>query len=287
MAKINDWQKLTKDYTHGLNEVLYQQYFGAQFIAMAGRHLVKQRDDDSNTSMNYDPKGPYLVGEPIDKEFKVALRLTDLSLTVLRDDLYSITEIPLSGFTMKETFIHFYQMLNDVGIKTTNLKDKLHYDLPDHELIRGSVFRDNDPAFIREIMAHRHNAEVALKEIAADHKDADPVRIWPHHFDTGTLIPLDRDHNGELIRSVGLGWAIPDEMVSEPYFYLSVWSREPMDFPDTMSSPDSGAWFMPGWNGAVLRLSDILKHDSSQSQHETVLSFFKSGIRIIRELLNP
>ena len=49
--KINDWQLLTTAYHSGLDEVLFQQYFGAQFLAMAGRHLIKQRDDDSNTSM--------------------------------------------------------------------------------------------------------------------------------------------------------------------------------------------------------------------------------------------
>jgi len=50
----NDWQMLTMPFNTTLNEVLSQHYFGAQFIAMAGRHLIKQRDDDSNTSMVFE-----------------------------------------------------------------------------------------------------------------------------------------------------------------------------------------------------------------------------------------
>ena len=43
----NSWKLLTKDINSGLEEILYQQYFGSQFIAMIGRFLVAQRDDDS------------------------------------------------------------------------------------------------------------------------------------------------------------------------------------------------------------------------------------------------
>jgi len=136
-------------------------------------------------------------------------------------------------------------MIKYVGVNIDNLKDELHYDLPDHNLIHGSPFANVHPESIRENIVCRHSAELVLKQAIADYKLAEPIRIWPHHFDTGTLIPLDWDSTGEITQSVGLGWAIPDGMVDEPYYYLSVWTRDPMEFPAQMPLMNSGSWMMP------------------------------------------
>lgn len=280
----NNWQLLSKPYDSGLGEVLNQHYFGAQLIAMAGRHLIGQRNDDSNTSMVYDPKGPYLMGEPIEKGYRVVLGLNKLSLALIQHDLNPTLSVPLVGLTLKEGFNKLSQMLNEVGVKTSNLKNELHYELPNHGLLSGTTFQVTDPVNIQEVVAHRHNAEVLLIDVVADYRNAEPVRIWPHHFDTGTLIPLDQDLHGDFIRSAGLGWAIPDGMVDEPYYYLSIWSKDPLDLPTKMPPLKRGTWMMPGWNGAVLRLSEILLHDSAEDQYASVLSFFKSGIQIINDL---
>ena len=90
---------------------------------------------------------------------------------------------------------------------TYNLKSELHYDFPDHDLKNGSLFKYDNPAQIQENIAHRHNAEIVLNQIISSHPLSESVRIWPHHFDTGTLIPLNRDTTGELTQSVGLEWS--------------------------------------------------------------------------------
>ena len=61
IKRILKWKALTQAYHPGLKETLFQHYYGAQFIAMAGR-LIKQRDDDSNTSMVFDPERQSSIG---------------------------------------------------------------------------------------------------------------------------------------------------------------------------------------------------------------------------------
>ena len=283
----NNWKVLSKLFNPGLNEILYQQYFAAQFIAMTGRHLIKQRQDDSNTSMVFNPHTLSLVGELLSGDLRTSLNLSDLSLALLRDDSPLPSIISLPGLDMKSALSLLRQGLDNAGIKGDNLIYKLHYDLPDHKLLKGSLFFYDQPELISENIAYRHNAEIVLNEIISQFKQAESVRIWPHHFDTGTLIPLKHGPGGELAMSVGLGWAIPDGMVDEPYYYLSIWSSDTVEFPTPLQPLIIGNWRMPAWNGAVLKLSEIINYRTAEEQYECVLSFFKSGIEIVQGFIKP
>ena len=267
-----------------MKEILYQQYFGAQFIALAGRFLNQQRADDSNTTMTFDSRQQRLVGETFQDRFKLSLNLTDLSLILSEGDSSESNPQLLTGNTRVEAFTIFHHMIVNKGIYHYNLKHQLHYDLPDHPLHEMDRFTYEDQDFIKENIKQRHNAEMILRDAVSEEQNADPVRIWPHHFDTGTLIPLERTGEGELIKSVGLGWAIPDGMIDEPYFYLSYWSKDPDSFPDNLPSLKAGKWMNPEWNGAVLRLSEILTRDSADGQYELVRSFFNAGIKTTKSL---
>ena len=80
---------------------------------------------------------------------------------------------------------------------------------------------------------------------------------------------------------MGLGWAIPDSMVDEPYYYLSFWTEDTDKNITDLPALDSGKWMMPGWNGAVLRHSEIMQNNSARGQYEITESFFKSGMEVI------
>lgn len=283
-TKDNHWNLLTKAFNSEINEILFQQYFGAQFIAMAGRHLIDQRDDDSNTSMGYDSLKQSLIGEALPGNIRTALNLSDLSITLLHEDSVIEPIISLPGLDRNSAFSSLLQTLNNAGVNANNLKNQLHYDLPDHKMLHGAAFAYDYPDLIQENIAYRHNAESILNEVVSDFEDSEAIRIWPHHFDTGTLIPLAYNSKGELIQSAGLGWAIPDGMIDEPYYYLSIWSRDPIEYPTIMPSLKNGKWMMPGWNGAVLKLSEILNYHTSNDQRDSVISFYKSGLQTIQEL---
>jgi hypothetical protein len=57
---------------------------------------------------------------------------------------------------------------------------------------------------------------MVLQKISKAYDHAETVSIWPHHFDTGSLIPVLRNNKTEVTQSIGIGWAIPDGMIDEP-----------------------------------------------------------------------
>ena len=80
--------------------------------------------------------------------------------------------------------------------------------------------------------------------------------------------------------------AIPDNMINEPYYYLSFWSENPIKGLEKFDALDAGRWMMPDWNGAVLKQSKILEVASEKGQYKLVKSFFNSGINILMDHLN-
>ena len=278
----NHWKKLTLSHNADLSEAVQQQHYGSQFIALIGRHLIPQETDDSNTSMTYIISEKSLRGMPMTDGLCLELDLTGMSLRFRKDESGFQGKIPLAGKTKQEVFSLVKQTLSELGSDTSNLKNELHYQLPDHPLDNGAKFKVKNSVFFQENTNYRHNAEIVLNQLVKDYQDASPVRVWPHHFDTGTYIPLSYNSNGDISKSLGLGWAIADSMVDEPYFYLSYWSEDPVKNFDRLPEPESGQWISSGWQGGVLKLSDILGYKTGQEQYDSAKKFFYSAIRVIQ-----
>ena len=49
---------------------------------------------------------------------------------------------------------------------------------------------------------------------------ADPVRVWPHHFDMAALAAVAPD------RTIGVGHAVPDAVEPSGYWYVSPWAAD-------------------------------------------------------------
>ena len=180
-------------------------------------------------------------------------------------------------------FSQLYQNLAELNVDVKNFKNELHYELPDHPLEHGAAFSLEDNQFLQESTKYRYNAKLILKGLVTEFKDAAPLKIWPHHFDTGTFIPLSYNNKGGVSKSIGLGWAIPDTMIDEPYYYLSLWSEnKSIDF-NKLPALESGNWILTGWQGGVLKHSDILKFNSAEEQCERVRKFYNSGINLLSE----
>ena len=280
-----EWRLQTMPFNEDLNDAMLQQHHAAQFIALAGKYLIPQQPDDSNTNMKYEPDGDLLVGNSMPNGMRVALHLTDLSINILDKNYNLKKEIALEGKSKQQVFDKLKQSLSDLGVDVTGFKNELHYEIPGHPLDHGAVFSVNDERYFTENTIYRHNAEIVLNEIANAHKQAEAVRIWPHHFDTGSFIPVSRNEKGEISQSIGIGLAIPDSMVNEPYYYLSFWSDKPVENLNNLPPLDAGQWMMPDWNGAILKLSEIAKEDTTEKQYQLVESFFKTGIDELVNLL--
>jgi hypothetical protein len=282
----NTWKALTQSFTGDLHNVLLQQHHAAQFIALVGKHLIPQQPDDSNTNMEYLADKEWLIGNELPGGLRMALQFSELKLCIVDREKSCTSEIPLVGLKKQQVFEQMKQSLAELNLDVSALKNELHYSLPDHELDRNTAFSIGDQESIRENNYYRHNAEIVIANMASHFEKVEPVRIWPHHFDTGTFIPLRYNVNGGISRSIGLGWAMPDDMVNEPYYYLSFWSEDPVEDFNALPNLEAGEWISSGWHGAVARNTDIIKISSARGQQAFVEKFFNSGIRLLREHYN-
>jgi hypothetical protein len=285
MAKHeNNWKHLALQFDKNIYDALQQQHHAAQFIALAGHYLIPQKPDDSNTNMSYVSERDLLVGHKLPGGLRIALKLTDLKIQILDQDYKTQKEITLEGKTKPEVFQELKQNLSVLGVDIANLKNKLHYDIPAHQLDKGAVFTIINENNFFENAHYRNNAQFVIEEVVKSYDKAEPVKVWPHHFDTGSFIPVSFYKAGKLSKSIGLGWGMPDGMVEEPYYYLSFWSEKPIDGLSDLNPLKSGEWKIPGWNGAVLKHSDILKSPANK-QSDLVISFFKEGIKLLLDHL--
>ncbi len=277
----SDWQLQSLDFNKRIHEVLTSQHLAAQYIALAGKYLAEQKPDDSNTNMRFIAGENLLLGNPISKGLQPALQLAGFKLVLLDSDRNALNEIQLTGKSQEEVFDALKEILAGEGVDVSNFSNKLHYDLPYDKTGFSMISGADSEAGIAENIKYRHNAEIVLNLIAKQFPDAEPVRIWPHHFDTGSYIPLEFNDKKEVIKSLGIGWAIPDSMVDEPYYYLSFWSVDDNNaFPD-LHTLSEGNWMMPAWNGAVLKNSDISKKNTAESQFKLVNGFFTEAIHML------
>lgn len=54
-------------------------------------------------------------------------------------------------------------MLISEGIKTNDSRSELHYDMPDHDLLHGAPFKENEAQFVQELIKYRHNSATSIK----------------------------------------------------------------------------------------------------------------------------
>lgn len=135
-----EWKSLSMPFNDNLNDALQQQHHAAQFIALAGRYLIAQKPDDSNTNMDYISKRNLLFGNALPNGLRVALHLSELNIHILDKENNIKKVIFLPGKTKQEVFNELKQNLSDLGIDTTKFKNELHYEIPPHQLDKGAVF---------------------------------------------------------------------------------------------------------------------------------------------------
>lgn len=277
------WKKQTLAFDTLMHEALLHQHQAVQFIALAGKYLIKQEADDSNTNMQFFPDKLLLAGNKLSNGKRLALNPDRLEMYILDERLSAIRHFSLIGKSKKQVFDSVKKILSETGTDTAAFSDKLHYDLPVHDLDNGAVFSLKKKSCFLENTLNRYNAEIILSEIAAEIEGTAAVRVWPHHFDTGTFIPLAHNKSGALSKSIGLGWAIPDSMVAEPYYYLSLWSENPVTDFKTLPKLSAGNWNSQDWNGGILKHSEILAYPTAREQYQHVKLFLNSGISILQK----
>jgi hypothetical protein len=172
---------------------------------------------------------------------------------------------------MEDTVGRYFQ-----GHKPTVPLQQPKLDIPAHPVGSGARFSTGPVGPLTELARWYRNASLALEAVRRRDSRASPIRIWPHHFDIGTLIVLDPDVGPEAGRTIGLGMVPGDAAYAQPYFYVTPWPR-----PKTPMLPaidGGGAWHTEGWLGAVLTARGIVGVSDAAAQSRQVATFLDSAV---------
>lgn len=283
-----NWQKMFPADSKQINEASLQMHYATQFIAILGKNLLEEKSDDSHTASEWLQEHELLAGNCIKgkKLFRLALDIINYRLVLVDNETKEINSLKLNEKTQSEIFIWLKTQLEDLGAKASLLELKMHYNIPDYKIAQGEPFTMPSKEILIELAKIRHNAHLILNFISSKIKTSAPVRVWPHHFDTGSVIPVKIDKKGDLLKSVGIGLAVADGISNEHYFYVSPWSANNISFESLPDLGFNGKWHIQSWNGAYLPISEVYKATSKEEQIEIVNGFLISAIDACLYLLD-
>jgi hypothetical protein len=218
-----------------------QLHWAAQAAASVGRTLLSPKPDESHQSFSWSERHHALVQSATSDGVFSGIRLGDLTLLLLRDDAVE-AEFPLDGKTLADAFAFYEHRLGRTLVRPSE-------GLPPHPVSDGAPFNPSaaDLSRLDHLYAH---AATLLQAFVVRHREAGPVRLWPHHFDIATLAGLGGG------KTIGAGFVAGDAEIAEPYWYVTPWPYPK----ETSSLPllTNGRWHTDGWVGAVLPNGDFL-----------------------------
>ena len=168
---------------------------------------------------------------------------------------------------------------------------KLHYDLPEGFLgLTENLPISPDPVLANEWTSTRNNASDFLNDASflmkTEKIEMSQIAIWPHHFDTGGYFPFKANKQ----RAIGIGWAVPDQVEDDFYFYIYGYCKDSkVDFTNRPSLGDDGAkWVLhlDGWEGAILPYAAFKGKDYETKKRMIVDTFYKTTIPFFESALS-
>ena len=256
-----------------MHQILHR---AAQYLAAGGISLLEHQKDDSHTSMKWDPVLKAMVGCTLNTEkgIRMALDYRHYALTFIDAFSNTISAKILEG-TRHDTILSWIvSELKRFGVPG-KYDYAFHYDLPYQPMTDHFVFPPPDPEETGRLIKMRTTAQEALQIVLRNEEGASPIRVWPHHFDTGALIEIRKDTHDTSGKSIGLGLSIPDGMVASFYYYTSGYTPQGQLALDYTPGLPYGEWRSGVWNGAVLKINGVGAYE--------IVRFLNAGIQLIRE----
>ncbi len=277
----SSWEALGEVSPRLLVEVRLLLHQAVQLVAAVGRCLVPPAADDGHTSLEWLSAPRCLAGQsvPGGRPWRAALRLEEPALVVLEGGVTAATR-SLSGLTRSEALAWLSQIAVERGAAAERLTLDAPYAIPANAFAAGSPFSVGSRPALAEIASWFANADSLLRATTAGWPGAAPVRVWPHHFDVGSVLPLSAAR-GEGDPSIGVGLSPGDEAVAEPYLYVTPWPPPRPEEP-LPALPGGGGWHCEGWVGALLTGSEIVSVGGAGAQANVAAAFLGGTLEALR-----
>ena len=159
--------------------------------------------------------------------------------------------------------------ISEVSQKALNkpYQYKFHYDLP-YKITDDFVFRLNNVGELYDLMHLRIFTQFSLERILEENSIQTPIRVWPHHFDTGAY---ERLPNSDV--SIGLGLAMPDTVCDEHYLYISGYKNGKRIETSNFQKLDLGEWKTDTFKGAVIPAKTLVESESVHFFQEAINNY--------------
>ncbi len=262
-----------------LKEAINYLHHAAQFVAIAGKNLVPQEDDDSNANLGWEEDWNSLTSHWVtgDNPFRVNLNIGNFELQIQAENKQIISKLPLTGLKKDEIMEWLKSAVTEAGAYGSKLHYIDHYEIPSHPVDSGESFGEITLTTRNDWSALFSNANSIINYITRKVQPGASIRVWPHHFDLGSYYPF-----GDGNKAIGVGLAIPDSVENDFYFYIYGWyANHEIDYTHAPGF-ETGIWHTGEWKGATLTLSD-LKALTPGRQRGNLISFFDSGTDFLRK----
>jgi hypothetical protein len=271
-----EWEPVGGVSPRALVESRLVLHHAAQLVAAVGRSLVPPRPDDGHTSLEWLGEEQALGGEPVPgpRSWRAALRADELVLAVLDDT--GARALPLAGRTRAEASA-WLEREAKAAEPSGPLRFEAPYTIPASPVGEGAVFPAGKDAARSELVRWFANADRLLRTVSGAWPGGAPVRVWPHHFDVGSVLPLGGGAREET-PTIGIGMSPGDEGIAEPYFYATVW---PQPLGRRPALP-VGRWHTEGWTGALLTASDVVAAGDGAAQSGLAARFLSEAVACLR-----
>lgn len=253
--------------------VISELHTAAQYLAMAGKSFVEHKDDDSHTNLGWKDNRMVSHELGVGSGLRLALNHSDFSLELMRDEVV-VDQQELAGHNHSHIIAWIRGALANAGLGR-GYTYKLHYELPYRRDLGDLVYSAPDRDELASIANLREVCHDALRIVTSEYGTDLEVRIWPHHFDSGGLFAeFEKD---QMIKSIGVGLAIPDTMCNDFYFYTSAWVVSGFIDLTAVRPLPIGEWKVPDWQGAIYPASGAVLADAA--------SFFRNTIGQLNVML--
>lgn len=251
-----------------------------QLLSLTGVNLLEPLPDDSQNTQVWDSTSEMILGRIFDINninYRMGIGLSPFSLHLLNEQLKTQKSINITGLDKPALYSIWADWITNLGFEG-KLITKLHYDLPENEHYSSNQFSEISKEFKSTWIQLRTIANQAMEKLNRLSGITSEINIWPHHFDTGVYYPITKE-DGQTTQSIGAGLAMADSKINEPYFYIYGWTKKGAIDYSSAPSNDHGQWTTKGWQGAVLRASEINNLD------ETNTFFISSFKFLLNQLL--
>lgn len=239
-------------------------HLSAQYLAAFAINYLTPQDDDSHTNLGFDPVSKSLTTRAFgDKKYRLIFEYESFSLKLA--SIESSFALALNGKSHSQILNWISKTMLTMSVEK-RFDYSFHYEIP-YAITDNYTFMAPTVDEISALLSIRTLAHKSIGAFLTNNNFKGEIRVWPHHFDSGAFVTIDNQSDKQM----GIGLAIADEMINEPYFYAAGYDQNGSLDVNEFKELQHGDWVRQSFKGAVLKSRDL--------NSDIVTDFFEASLK--------